>query len=275
MRARLLALGQLLGLVAAATALKAPGLRCYAGAADLVEGASVLLDTANPRVNNVGLGLRVFNAGGEFYGEIAAPEPGDGASIRCVVGERLRDRDVAQPLACTLLLAVPKRAERARFACEKATELGAVAIAPIDAALAAPRGLDLFRRDAEKWCARAAEQCERLEPPRLLPPSSLEEACARAEARGEAIYFCAEPSLGAAGSVPAVPLLDALRIRGRRSPAAVVVGPEGGWSAAEVTAVKRACPRATLVSLGTTTLRAETAAVVALALHRGFVDSLG
>jgi len=207
MRARLLALGQqLLGLVAAATALKAPGLRCYAGAADLVEGASVLLDTANPRVNNVGLGLRVFNAGGEFYGEIAEPEPGDGASIRCVVGERLRDRDVAPALACTLLLAVPKRAERARFACEKATELGAVAIAPIDAALAAPRGLDLFRRDAEKWCARAAEQCERLEPPRLLPPSSLEEACARAEARGEAIYFCAEPSLGAAGSVPAVPL---------------------------------------------------------------------
>ena len=151
----LLALGRLLGLVATATALKAPGLRCYAGAADLVEGASVLLDTANPRVNNVGLGLRVFNAGGEFYGEIAEPEPGDGSSIRCVVGERLRDRDVAQPLACTLLLAVPKRAERARFACEKATELGAVAIAPIDAALAAPRGLDLFRRDAETWCARA------------------------------------------------------------------------------------------------------------------------
>ena len=86
MRGRLLALGQLL--VVAATALKAPGLRCYAGAADLVEGASVLLDTANPRVNNVGLGLRVFNAGGEFYGEIAEPEPGDGASIRCVVGLR-------------------------------------------------------------------------------------------------------------------------------------------------------------------------------------------
>ena len=48
MRRRLLALGQLLGLVAAATALKAPGLRCYAGAADLVEALNSIFDSRVP-----------------------------------------------------------------------------------------------------------------------------------------------------------------------------------------------------------------------------------
>ena len=67
------------------------------------------------------------------------------------------------------------------------------------------------------------------------------------------LYVCAE-------SGEAAPILDTARA----GPAAILIGPEGGFSTAEFMAL-RALPFAVPVSLGPRILRAETAAIAALA----------
>jgi 16S rRNA (uracil1498-N3)-methyltransferase len=67
--------------------------------------------------------------------------------------------------------------------------------------------------------------------------------------------WCDETALGAATALAALP----------RGPWAVLIGPEGGFSAAEQARL-RSLPFVQRVSLGPRILRAETAAVAALTL---------
>ena len=107
----------------------------------------------------------------------------------------------------------------------------------------------------ERWvriAESAAEQCGRATVPTIASPRPLEEALADVPC---ADRFVALP--GAQGS-PATPTGDA----------AIVVGPEGGLTAAEVERTRALGYRA--VTLGPHTLRTETAAIAALAwLARG------
>jgi 16S rRNA (uracil1498-N3)-methyltransferase len=138
-----------------------------------------------------------------------------------------------------------------------ATMLGAAAIAPLISAHAAVparagRGaaLDRWRRVA----IASAKQCGRAVVPDLAPPARLETVLDSHPS--SLLVMCVEPAR--AGSAP----LD--EQPPRPASAVLLVGPEGGWSAAEVDlAVGRG---ARLLQMGPRTLRAETAPVAALSL---------
>jgi 16S rRNA (uracil1498-N3)-methyltransferase len=106
----------------------------------------------------------------------------------------------------------------------------------------------------------AAEQTERLSIPVLREPQSLA-ACLAAWPAGRHLLLCAE-----AGA--ARPIADALSALAgtpaARQPWAVLVGPEGGFAAAELDDLGK-LPFVTPVGLGPRILRADTAALAALA----------
>ncbi|ACL63627.1 protein of unknown function DUF558 [Anaeromyxobacter dehalogenans 2CP-1] len=154
-----------------------------------------------------------------------------------------------------LLVALAK-GEKIDLVVQKATELGAARIAPF----AAERSV--VRLEPEKGEARAARwrriaeeaarQCGRADVPEVRAPAPLGAALAEVPAGFGAFVF--HP--GGAALSEAAP-----------SPAggyAAVVGPEGGLTDAEREACARAGARDT--SLGPRVLRAETAAIVAVAL---------
>jgi 16S rRNA (uracil1498-N3)-methyltransferase len=152
------------------------------------------------------------------------------------------------------------RPNRYEWLLEKATELGAASITPVLTERVQVRPAELGRARATRWeriAIEAAEQCGRRTLPRLAEPHSFGEAVAHApgllllpwEAGREQ-----QPPLGAAlrhlGAIP--------------SELSIFIGPEGGFSAAEAAGARAA--GAQLVSLGPLVLRAETAALAALAI---------
>jgi 16S rRNA (uracil1498-N3)-methyltransferase len=102
----------------------------------------------------------------------------------------------------------------------------------------------------------AAEQTGRLDVPAVAEPVKLEKLIKDWDA-GRRLLFCDE-----AGD--ALPVLDALKGQAA-GPWAILIGPEGGFSAAERAQI-RALQNAVPVSLGPRILRADTAAISALTL---------
>ncbi len=147
-----------------------------------------------------------------------------------------------------LLLSIIKR-EALEWTVEKATELGVAEIHPIVTTRSQPARPNPERLRA--IAVEAAEQCERLTVPVIHPPRPLDAAlrdwpAARrlvaAIERGEDAPPSREPG-----------------------PAALLIGPEGGFDPKELDAMRR-LPFLVPASLGPRILRAETAAVVGLAL---------
>jgi 16S rRNA (uracil1498-N3)-methyltransferase len=127
-----------------------------------------------------------------------------------------------------------------------ATELGATHIQPVQAARSVARG---DKRD--RWgrvVASAVQQCGRTDPPDVRPPLGLAAALAALPAE-VAVWWC-DP-----GAPPGDPP--------GAGPAAVLVGPEGGWTPEETEIARAAGARA--LSLGRHVLRADTAVAAALA----------
>ncbi|MBW8753050.1 MAG: RsmE family RNA methyltransferase, partial [Sphingomonadales bacterium] len=100
----------------------------------------------------------------------------------------------------------------------------------------------------------AAEQCARTALPELAAPVKLD-ALLRGWPEERALFFADE-----AGGEPAAAAFAA-----RTGPAALLIGPEGGFDDAERAAI-RALPQARATTLGPRILRGETAAVAATAL---------
>ena len=140
------------------------------------------------------------------------------------------------------------------FLVQKATELGVSALMP-----AITRRTVVERVKRERMAANAieaAEQCERLTVPRIenaRPLSQILESWP-AERR---ILLCAE-----AGE--AAPIHDFLRESGPGGPWAVLTGPEGGFDQMELDLLNK-FPNVNAVGLGPRILRADTAALAALA----------
>ena len=157
----------------------------------------------------------------------------------------------------SLLLAVFKF-DRMEWAIEKATELGVAAIVPVicrrtDAHLAAAAG-----RRVERWrriAREAAQQSRRVAPPEIGDPVKLCDAIDDQE--GLRIVLSEHER--------ARSLRDILE-QGESGDTGVLlaIGPEGGWSDDEVRAFGDA--GWTAASLGPTILRAETAAIAAVAI---------
>lgn len=146
---------------------------------------------------------------------------------------------------------------------EKAVELGARAIVPV---ICDHGVVDLGKKGTEHFVERwqriadqALKQCERLNRLKVEAPLTLGQVLGtRAPVRA----IACEPSLGITDTRP---LPAVLRASGQ-APVHVLIGPEGGWSAAETQAMgaEFKLGRAVPVSLGGLVLRAETAAVFAL-----------
>ena len=103
----------------------------------------------------------------------------------------------------------------------------------------------------EAIAIEAAEQCGRTLLPEIAEPVSLKQLLAGNE---RTLYFADE-----AGGEPAASAF-------KPGPATILTGPEGGFTDDERAAI-RAAPTAVPVSLGPRILRAETAALAALAAY--------
>lgn len=170
----------------------------------------------------------------------------------------LRGQIAAQTAPADLLFAfAPLKTGRLEYLVQKATEMGAGRIQPVITRFTEMRRLNRERLGAN--IIEAAEQCEVLSVPVLGEAVALEHLLASwpAAEPGRRLVFCDE---GAAAASP-LPALAGLG----PGPTAVLVGPEGGFAPEEREQLL-ALPFTFAISLGPRILRADTAAVAALAV---------
>ncbi|HEY2837165.1 MAG TPA: 16S rRNA (uracil(1498)-N(3))-methyltransferase [Rhizomicrobium sp.] len=223
--------------------------------ATLEPGASIALDDGQTHyllhVLRAGAGDRVlvFNGrDGEWQAEIAS------AAKRGIVLS-MRQQTLPQTAVPDLwLVFAPVKKTPSDYLVQKATELGAAKLHPVFT-----RRTIVSRINEERLLANAveaAEQSARLSVPEIGAPLALEKLLA-AWPKERRLFFCDEG--GDTG-----PLAEAARDAGE-APAAILTGPEGGFDPAERETL-RALPFVTPVSLGPRILRADTAALAALAI---------
>ena len=166
---------------------------------------------------------------------------------------------IAEQTACPdiWLIFVPVKRARLDFIAQKATELGAAKIWPVQSERGQMTRLKDSRLEAN--IIEAAEQTERLDIPELGPFITLASLLDNF-APDRWLIFCDEAVAGTA-SVSALNQLAT--IRGEK--AALLIGPEGGFTEAERKKIK-SLPKVLPISLGERILRADTAALAALTL---------
>lgn len=236
-------------------------------APDLSEGADILIDGDQAhylmRVLRLGVGdrVRLFNGrDGEFEANVAAVTK---SAARLVLVKWMREQAGTPDL---WLLFAPLKKARTDFVVEKAVELGASEVVPV---ITERTDADTVRVDRlARLAVEAAEQTERLDVPPVREAVKLPALLAGWNP-GRVLIYADEagdeggkPWGGEAGK--AGPIADVLRDLGD-VPAAILIGPEGGFSPAERKRL-RELPFVRPVGLGPRILRAETAAVAALAL---------
>jgi len=164
--------------------------------------------------------------------------------------------DVSTPIS--LLLAVFKF-DRMEWAIEKCTELNVSAIIPVIARRTEKRLAQAAEQRVERWrriAREAAQQSRRAAVPEIGHPVKL----------GNVLSVSAGSRIVLAESEQAVQLRDVVRNHPSAGTLTLAIGPEGGWADDELEAF--ALAGWISVSLGTTILRAETAAIAALAISR-------
>jgi 16S rRNA (uracil1498-N3)-methyltransferase len=162
-----------------------------------------------------------------------------------------------QPGADLHYLFAPLKQARLDYLVQKAVEMGASRLAPVWTRHTHSERINATRMRAN--IIEAAEQCGILAVPELAAPQRLEVLLADWP-RERLLIFCDED---AETRDPVAALQEACGKRGQ--PLAVLIGPEGGFDPAE-RSVLLAAPFALRLSLGPRILRADTAAVAALAL---------
>jgi 16S rRNA (uracil1498-N3)-methyltransferase len=177
---------------------------------------------------------------------------------RCRVSIEAQSRP-QRPEPGPALLFAPLKRIRQEFLIEKATELGVASLAPV---LCRRSVVDRINRNRLLAIAiEAAEQCGRLTLPEVEQPLPLAERLAD-RANGDCLFVGDETGNG-------LPLADALDEHGSGD---LLIGPEGGFDPEEM-AELRAHDGVVPISLGPRTLRAETAALAALACWQAlYVD---
>lgn len=214
------------------------------------------------RVLRLGPGdaVAVFDGAGRgFHGTIEAVE-----RDRAVVALAGPEDPSVEPACRVTLLPGLLHGERMDWVVEKATEIGVARVVPVVSERSVVRPREGGWARIERWrrlAASAAKQSGRLIVPEIAAPASFEEVVEGLAAAGAA-RFVFDPSGAPAGG--ALAALGA-------GEAAVLVGPEGGWTAEELG--RAAAAGWTAAGLGARTLRADTASIVALglvlALHAG------
>jgi 16S rRNA (uracil1498-N3)-methyltransferase len=209
-----------------------------------------------------GMEADVVAGGHVFHAEVAAVEPGE-------VRFNLISEVQADPaLPVSLVMAIYKF-DRMEWAIEKATELGVAAIAPVIArrtekhlALAADKRAERWRRIVHE----AAQQSRRSDVPLIHGPAT-RASRARAASVSTRIVLAEQERTttlrqaieeAASAADEEMPVLE------------IAIGPEGGWAPDEEALFDANGWRA--VSLGPRILRAETAAIAALAVVASFLE---
>lgn len=219
----------------------------------LDEGAAVLIEGAQAhyliKVMRVAEGDAVIlcdDATGEWLARAASPGKRD---VTLIPESLLRPREqVPDFTLCAALLKKPNF----DLVLEKATELGVRRIQPVITHRCVADKLNPER--AKAIITEAAEQCARTALPELLPATKLD-ALLKAWGTDRALFFADEN-----GGAPAASSFAA-----QTGPAALLIGPEGGFDDGE-RAMVRALPQSQAISLGPRILRAETAAISATGL---------
>ena len=235
----------------------------------LAEGLSLTIDGPQAhylaRVMRVGVGDGVVLCD-DVTGAWAARVEGLGKrdlALTCV--SRLQAREaVPDFILCAALL----KKDRFDLVLEKACELGVAVIQPVLTRRCVADKLNLDRARAQ--LTEAAEQCARTALPTLaepLPLAALLRGWDTANPQGRTLFFADEMASDAADD--ASPSESAASAFAASSgPAALLIGPEGGFDDAERDAI-RAHAAARPISLGPRILRGETAAIAATALWMG------
>jgi 16S rRNA (uracil1498-N3)-methyltransferase len=229
--------------------------------APLDAGASLALDPA--QANYLGNVLRleagdsvlIFNGrDGEWRGIFARSGK---RSVTVDIAERTRSQTRALDLH---YLFAPLKHARLDYMVQKAVEMGASRLQPVITRHAQVARINLERMRAN--AIEAAEQCGILTLAEIGAPLTFERTIAEREA-ARLLVFCDED----AELRDPVAALSAARPAGSSGPipAAVLVGPEGGFAADERDALLK-LPNTVRLALGPRILRADTAAVAALAL---------
>lgn len=217
------------------------------------EPVSISSAQANYLVNVMrledGAAVLLFNGrDGEWRARVARPSR---KRVDLLPEERVREQTVAPDLH---YLFAPLKSGRLDYMIQKATEMGAGVLRPVMTQHVQMPRFNVERAQANAM--EAAEQCGILSVPRVAEMERLDEALSGWDA-GRTLVFCDEREDGAGA-------IETLRpLAGR--PLALLIGPEGGFSGPE-RAMLRALPYVVPVSLGPRILRADTAAVAALAL---------
>ena len=218
--------------------------------AQLGEGVRVDLDAsqANYLGNVMRLGegaeLLVFDgSSGEWLARIS-----EAGKKRMALTVERRTRQ-SEAIPDVWLAFSPVKRTQTDWLVEKATELGVAKLIPVITQRTIAERVKLER--LRSIAIEAAEQCGRTRLPTIDEPISLAQFLKQAD---RAIYFADE-----GGGEPAASAF-------KPGPAVILTGPEGGFTDDE-RAVIRAAPNAIPVSLGPRILRAETAALAALAVY--------
>lgn len=147
--------------------------------------------------------------------------------------------------------------DRMEWAIEKCTELGIAEIVLLIAARSEKHLVDASQKRVERWrkiATQAAEQSRRMSPPAISAPIRLKDVLGK-NSDARIILSEVEEELTLKDAVP-----------GDASSLLLAVGPEGGWTEQELAAFREAGWKS--ASLGQSILRAETAAIAAVAICR-------
>jgi 16S rRNA (uracil1498-N3)-methyltransferase len=164
-------------------------------------------------------------------------------------------RKPARPEPGPWLAFAPLKKDRMHMVVEKATELGAERLLPVLTANTVGGRVNLERMVAQS--IEAAEQCERLSLPDIAEPQTLEALLADWP-QNRRLLVGDETGGG-------MPIAAAIAGHVKNaSDCGILIGPEGGFQAAELEQLK-GLEFCTFMDLGPRILRAETAAIFALA----------
>ena len=147
----------------------------------------------------------------------------------------------------------PLKHARLDYMVQKATELGARRLRPVITARTIAERVNLQRMKAN--AIEASEQCNLVFVPEVMEPLPLGKLLGQWDGARSLVY-CDEAAPQASATVALANL---------KTPAAVLVGPEGGFTPGEREHLRR-LPFVTAISLGPRIMRADTVAIAALAL---------
>ena len=194
----------------------------------------------------MGQGVTLFNhESGAWQGTLVVT--GKKGSVRL-------EKQIQQPqiLSDIWLLMSPIKKEAWDFALEKATELGVAAIQPL--MMEYTQNARIKDDRARANLIEASQQCERTDVPHFFGMEKMDLVLKKWD-QSRVLYVALERS----DAKPALEIFD------KTQPGAILIGPEGGFSQREKELFQR-YDFIKPISLGSLILRAETAALAALAL---------